>query len=170
MTSQSGLATNNPKKTLTMKSYLGITSLYLVESGYMFKNILIPVDGSRYAERAILIVADLSEKYGSKVTVIHVAVKKVYPLAETAVVIDTEKEGREILRKSEEQAKALHMSANYMLVVGNPADEILKKAIEIKADLIVMGSRGLSDIRAFFLGSVSKKISQNAECPVLIVK
>ena len=136
----------------------------------MFKNILVPVDGSRYAERAILIAADLSEKYGSKVTVIHVAVKKVYPLAETAVVIDTEKEGREILRKSEEQAKALHMSADYMLVVGNPVDEILKKAIEIKADLIVMGSRGLSDIRAFFLGSVSKKISQNAECPVLIVK
>ena len=136
----------------------------------MFKNILVPFDGSKYAEKALLYAANLAKEYGSKVTVIHVAIKKVYPLAETAVVIDTEKEGQEILKNSESQAKALDITAEYALVIGNPADEILKYATNNKIDLIVMGSRGLSDIKAFFLGSVSKKVSQRAECPVLIVK
>jgi nucleotide-binding universal stress UspA family protein len=136
----------------------------------MFKNILVPFDGSKYAEKALLYAVNLAKEYGAKITVIHVATKKVYPLAETAVVIDTEKEGQEILKNSESQARALGVTAEYVLVTGNPADEILKYATNKKIDLIAMGSRGLSDIKAFFLGSVSKKISQRAECPVLIVK
>ena len=136
----------------------------------MFKNILISFDGSKYAEKALLYAVNIAKKYGAKTTVVHVAINKVYPLAETAVVINTEKEGQEILKNSETQAKALGITAEYALLTGNPADEILKYAANKNIDLIVMGSRGLSDIRAFFLGSVSKRVSQRAVCPVLIVK
>lgn len=55
---------------------------------------------------------------------------------------------------------------------GSPADEILKVAREVHADLLIIGSRGsapLEQVRRFFLGSKSRKILQSATCPVMIV-
>lgn len=54
--------------------------------------------------------------------------------------------------------------------VGHPSERILAAAKEAAADAIVLGSRGLSGIAEFFLGSVSSKIAQYATIPVLIVK
>lgn len=53
---------------------------------------------------------------------------------------------------------------------GNPAKLILSKAKKEKCDAIVMGSRGLSGIAEFFLGSVSTKVAQYSSIPVFIVK
>lgn len=53
---------------------------------------------------------------------------------------------------------------------GNPADELLRKAAAWKPDLIVVGSQGRSAIGRFFLGSVSKKIAEEAECSVRVVR
>ncbi len=138
----------------------------------MFSRILVPVDGSRYAENAIRHASDLAGKYGSSVTLIHVVATRVYAMAEVGVLIskDLEKEGMEILRKSQELASSLGISANTRLVSGVPAEEILRFAESEKFDLIVMGSRGLSEVKAFLLGSVSDKVSHHARCPVLIVR
>ena len=54
--------------------------------------------------------------------------------------------------------------------VGHPSERILAVSKSKDADAIVLGSRGLSGIAEFFLGSVSSKISQYADVPVLIVK
>lgn len=54
--------------------------------------------------------------------------------------------------------------------IGNPARELLKQAGKSKADLIVMGTRGLSDISGLVLGSVSHKVIHLAKCPCLTVK
>jgi nucleotide-binding universal stress UspA family protein len=57
------------------------------------------------------------------------------------------------------------------VVVDNRVDEgILKVANEIKADIIVMGTRGLSALRGAIMGSVSHALIEKATCPVLIVK
>ena len=56
------------------------------------------------------------------------------------------------------------------LLFGNPADEIVEFAKQKQIDLIVMGSRGLSDIKGLFLGSVSHKVSHLAECTCITVK
>jgi nucleotide-binding universal stress UspA family protein len=53
---------------------------------------------------------------------------------------------------------------------GDPADVILNAAKKEKADLIVLGTRGLGEIKGLFLGSVSHKVSAHANCPVLTVK
>jgi nucleotide-binding universal stress UspA family protein len=53
---------------------------------------------------------------------------------------------------------------------GDPADEILKYADEIHAELIAMGSHGQSGIMRFLMGSVSRKVLDHAECPVLIAR
>jgi nucleotide-binding universal stress UspA family protein len=52
---------------------------------------------------------------------------------------------------------------------GHPADEILKTAKDVKADLIVIGSRGKRTTH-LFMGSVSREVVDGAEIPVLIVK
>lgn len=56
------------------------------------------------------------------------------------------------------------------IVDGDPADAVLETAIEKKADLIVVGSRGLGRVKGLLLGSVSQKIIQDAPCACLIVK
>jgi nucleotide-binding universal stress UspA family protein len=53
---------------------------------------------------------------------------------------------------------------------GDPADAILNAAKKEKADMIVLGTRGLGEIKGLFLGSVSHKVSAHANCPVLTVK
>ena len=62
------------------------------------------------------------------------------------------------------------MRAKTRLVIGHPAEEIARIANEEGFDLLVVGSRGLSTVKAFLLGSVSEKLSRLAKCPVLIVK
>ena len=55
-------------------------------------------------------------------------------------------------------------------VMGEPAIQIVKKAEEGNYQLIIMGSRGLGNIKGLMLGSVSQKVSQLSHCPVLIIK
>lgn len=142
----------------------------------MFSKILVAVDGSEYADKALQQALDIALKYHSKLTLVHVVAKKVYAygLPEGPVVLtspeDLEKEGEKILRKSLETAKRLGVSADTKLIRGNPAEEILRLVDSEKFDLIVMGSRGLSGVSAFLLGSVSDKVSHHAKCPVLIIK
>jgi nucleotide-binding universal stress UspA family protein len=53
---------------------------------------------------------------------------------------------------------------------GDPADAILDVAEEIKADLIVVGNKGMTGARRFLLGSVPNKVSHHAPCSVIIVR
>lgn len=53
---------------------------------------------------------------------------------------------------------------------GQPADELLAQAKAVKANLIILGSRGLGDLKSLFLGSVSHKVVQESPIPCMIVK
>ena len=138
----------------------------------MFSKVLVPVDGSSYAENAVRYASDLAKGYGSSVTLIHVVATRVYAMAEVGLLIgkDLEKEGKKILKRSEELADSLGISTNTIIVSGVPAEEILRFTESEKFDLIVMGSRGLTEVKAFLLGNVSDKVSHHAKCSVLIVK
>lgn len=74
-----------------------------------------------------------------------------------------------------DEAKASAMdkdvnSVDTVLVDGDPADRILGCVDERKVDCVVMGSRGLSDVKGVFLGSVSHKVANRAPCTCIIVK
>ncbi len=56
-----------------------------------------------------------------------------------------------------------------LLAEGHPAEEILKAAKRLRADLVVMGSRGLTGMEKILLGSVSAKVTRHAACSVLVV-
>lgn len=144
----------------------------------MFSRILVAVDGSPFAERALALAVDLSKRYGAQLLVVHVVLRRFYAvtpseagvLATTVFVRELESEGKKIIAKSEEFVKAAGVAYECKLLQGVPADEIVRMAQAEKVDLIVMGSRGLTEVRAFLLGSVSDKVSHHTKCPILIVK
>jgi nucleotide-binding universal stress UspA family protein len=55
-------------------------------------------------------------------------------------------------------------------IEGDAADAILNVAEEIKADLIVVGNKGMTGARRYFLGSVPNNVSHHAPCSVIIVR
>jgi nucleotide-binding universal stress UspA family protein len=146
----------------------------------MFNNILLASDGSDNALRAAMAAGDLAKKYGSRVTVVHVYM----PPTQFAPIIGAEGVTfdaavlNEIMTTTQDSVsrrtgKILEETGVKYEVrqeVGHPAESIIRVAEEQKADLIVLGSRGLSAVKSFFLGSVSDRVVHHAHCPVLIVK
>jgi nucleotide-binding universal stress UspA family protein len=144
----------------------------------MFSRVLVAIDGSPFAEKALQCAVDLSKKYGAKLIITHVVLRQFYAvtpseagvLATTVFVKEMEAEGRAIIDKAGTYAKAEGADYECKLVQGVAAEEIIKLATSEKADLIVIGSRGLTEVRAFLLGSVSDKVSHHAKIPTLIIK
>jgi nucleotide-binding universal stress UspA family protein len=81
-----------------------------------------------------------------------------------------EKQGYEILEKASKTLHAYGIEAKTILRCGDAATEILDYAKENEVDLIITGSRGLSLMQSWLLGSVSRKLVHYAPCSVLIVK
>ncbi|MEM2896827.1 MAG: universal stress protein [Candidatus Bathyarchaeia archaeon] len=141
----------------------------------MFKKILVPVDGSEDSRKALKLALDIASRYSSKLTALYVVAKRVYAhIHELGVLAmlsnELEKEGKEVLKEAQELAKPLGLEIETKLVHGFPAEEILNMVEKESYDLVVIGSRGLSGVKAFFLGSVSDKVTHHARCSVLIVK
>jgi nucleotide-binding universal stress UspA family protein len=144
----------------------------------LFSKILVGLDGSEYSLKALDFAADLAKKYQSQLVLVHVVMRQIYAinppeagvLAGTAIVRELEEDGKAILAKGEETVRAQRVPVETRLKQGVPAEELLRAAADEKVDLIVLGSRGLSQVRAFFLGSVSDKVSHHAKCPALIVR
>ena len=139
----------------------------------MFKKILVAVDGSTYAEHAVEYSAMLAKKFDSEMVIIHAVVNPMYTyegIMLSPPLEQLEQAGKEVLKRSQALAEKRGVQAKTRLVVGHPAEEIARVANEEGFDLLVVGSRGLSTVKAFLLGSVSEKLSRLAKCPVLIVK
>jgi nucleotide-binding universal stress UspA family protein len=144
----------------------------------MFSKILVGIDGSTFSEKGLRIAADLAKKYQGNLIILHVLIRRFYAvtpseagvLATTVFVKEIEAEGKEIMEKAESSVKREGVDYECKIVQGVPAEEIVRVAQSEKVDLIVIGSRGLTEVRAFLLGSVSDKVSHHARCPVLIVK
>ena len=138
----------------------------------MFKKILVPVDGSETAWRALNNALEIGKKFESEILVVNV-IQPYNNAALLAVPLDhaTINQGNSELEKvGEEMVGSYPHKVEYDMEVGHPSERIIALSKKVEADAIVLGSRGLSGIAEFFLGSVSSKVSQYATVPVLIVK
>ena len=79
-------------------------------------------------------------------------------------------ETEQLLAQEAERFENAELTWSTLVRHGQPADEILKAAGDLGADLIVMGSHGLGGIKRFLLGSTSDQVMQYASCSVLIVR
>ena len=71
---------------------------------------------------------------------------------------------------AKEKLQGFQGDAEFLEEIGNPAERILEVCTAKGCDTIVIGSRGLSGVEEFLLGSVSSKVSQYAKVPVVVVK
>ena len=139
----------------------------------MPKNILLPVDGSKFMERNIDYACDFAKTMDSKLTLIHVVTLPA--VVEPGFPIDPrpfEEAGRRILDNAKKIAMDKGVESDTILetTFGNAAQKILKVAEEKKIDLIIIGSRGHSRLRNLLVGSVCDTVVRNAPCPVLVVR
>jgi nucleotide-binding universal stress UspA family protein len=142
------------------------------------RRVLVPVDLSVHARRALAYAREIVEGTGAEVHLVHVV--QPYP---NYGVVDTPP-AEQSLTDAERQAAEnelrglvgevmgddmpvrLHVES----VLGNPALPVLDLAERLDIDLLVLGSHGRSGIRRFWLGSVTEKVVQLAPCPVFTVK
>jgi len=148
----------------------------------LFKKILVPIDGSKSADKALDFALDLAKKYSAEIKIITVfdepspsllAQGTIFIPSTTENYLEKAKDFHEkILIEAQKKAKKVNpkLKASQNLLTGRPADKIVEKAKEEESDLIVMGSRGLGGIKELLLGSVSDRVADRASCPVLIVK
>lgn len=149
----------------------------------MFKTILVPVDGSAHAEKALGVAALLAR--ASSATLHLMTVAEFPPdniglftggTAEPFSEVEREKlaegmkqEAHKVIEKALAAVDLAGIEVKEVTRQGRPADLINKEAESLGADAIVMGSRGVSDMRGMVFGSVSHKISHIASCTVITV-
>ncbi len=126
--------------------------------------ILVAVDGSESAEKALEDVVQLAKKHKAKVTLLNVGESKLFDFKPKVV----KEVGERVLSDAASKVKGLKL--NTQLEFGNPAETIIEVAEKGNYDLIAVGNRGLSSVKRFFLGSVSDDVSHHAKCSVLIVR
>lgn len=143
----------------------------------IIKNILVPVDGSKYSVKAFNAALDIAKKYGAKISVLTCLEKEnisawcINKKVHMQIIKDAEKFAMGFLSKLEKTAKDADVSLSvHVIETKSISKQINNFATSEKIDLIVMGSHGRTGFNQFVLGSVSNAVSHSAKCPVLIIK
>ena len=143
-----------------------------------FQSIVVGTDGSDTAKKAVETAADLAKEGGElHIVMSAAAVPEAQLRSERAGVPDdvahtvnpnqeTEAQLRDAAEPYENAGLTVHTHAKS----GDPADAIIDVAESNRADLIVVGNKGMTGAKRFFLGAVPNKISHHSPCSVLIVR
>jgi nucleotide-binding universal stress UspA family protein len=147
----------------------------------MFKNILIPTDGSQLAQKAVLKGVTLARSVGAKVTALfaappatpivyrhHLPAGYATPLDHQELIDRTAATHLKFVERAAKRAgvrfEGVHLTSDF------PEEAILKIAQQKKCDLIVIATHGEGGLRGFFLGSVTQKVLAKAKIPVMVLR
>jgi nucleotide-binding universal stress UspA family protein len=147
----------------------------------MFKNILIPTDGSELSQKAVVQGVELAKALGAKVTAFFAAppatpivyrhrlpVGYATPQEHEEMIERTATQYLEVVERAAKEARvpyeAVHLTSDY------PAEAILKIAAKKGCDLIVMATHGHGGLRGMVIGSVTQKVVNHSEIPVLVFR
>jgi nucleotide-binding universal stress UspA family protein len=138
----------------------------------MFENILLAFDGSAHAQKAALVAADLARQYRASLYLIHtyepIPDYLGEPFLQQAISRRTEAADRVVAQALALLGELPRLEAE--VLEGPPAEAILRVSEVRKVDLIVMGTRGLGQLKGLLLGSQSQKVLAHAPCPVLLAR
>ncbi len=139
----------------------------------MFKNILLPADGSKHslkaAERAIELAKVERDSFINVLYVVDGKTSK-HDVLRNWDLLQVTDQRQEKFKEITEKAMKEGINFDLKIVRGEPVPQILKYANQFKSDVIVLGSRGLNMLQEMVLGSVSHKVAKKAKCAVMIVK
>jgi nucleotide-binding universal stress UspA family protein len=152
-----------------------------------YSRILVPHDGSGMADKALNHAIYLSKISGAEIVIIHV-VEHMHNMDSSAVVVTSKERGGEkdsqkgfeitvegeVKRMIEQkirlcQQAGVRSQVSYKVQTGKPVDEIVKLSEDLNADLIVMASSRTPSLARRLLGSITRKIIDSVEKPVLVI-
>jgi nucleotide-binding universal stress UspA family protein len=150
----------------------------------MFERVLVPLDGSKVGEAALPVIELLVDKLaaGAKVEVTLLGVVTLLRhwvvVGEASAPVSYTEDELKLIRqriidyliKTGDSLKKRGVVINSMVRSGNAADEILKAADEVNADLIAMSTHGRSGLRRLAFGSITDKVLHGSKIPVLMVR
>jgi len=152
----------------------------------MINRILVATDASAASNRALKMAAELAQQHDAELLIIHVIrdmqipfeIKEI-PELESETIESFASAREEIMRKVAESVlrdarakveKAGVSKVQTTIGTGDPGTSILSVAKRRKIDMIVIGTRGLGKLKGKILGSVSRKVTNNAETSCLVVR
>lgn len=139
----------------------------------MYKNVVLPTDGSSNAEEAARHAFDLAKRYGAQLHVLHVVDTYRYgepALSSTELVVESlEESGDEILNQFVERAEAAGLDVHARLCHGRPSNEIVDYAATVDEGLVVICAQGHTHDRPGQIGGVANRVLRTSSRPVLIV-
>ena len=145
----------------------------------MFRSIVVGTDGSETANEAVRQAAELAKAVGAKVQLVsayepvpnqRIREEKQQAPDDVQWSINPREDVDGTLEEASEVAEKAGVNVERFARQGDPADAILDVAEETKADLIIVGNKGMTGARRFLLGSVPNKVSHHAPCSVLIIR
>jgi nucleotide-binding universal stress UspA family protein len=147
----------------------------------LISKVLVAIDGSECADKALVFALDLADKFSASVLIVNVLELPVFnapaePLTTSTnifgAVKDLRKAHMELLARAEGKAKQLkpNVQVSTELREGNPAAQIVAATSEGGFDVIALGHGGEGRLRELFLGGTSERVAHQARCAVLIVK
>ena len=153
-----------------------------MNENHFFRNILVPIDGSRSCVHAQTLASLISSRFGSKITVVHVVpneflhpeLKAQYRLP-PSIMQRTEQvyleSGKKIIENAKEKFLESGIDIDARLIrYADPAESVLELVKKERYDLVIIGNRAEYHSKGYSLGSVTEKITQDSACTVFIVK
>ena len=140
---------------------------------FKVKKIMVPVDGSDHAMRAAEYAAQLARQLGSEILLINthrpfpVALGEPYYQKAITKILD---KANSLLDPYRAMFKANATPFVDRVLEGTPGEVIPRVAEIERCDMIVMGSRGHSNLEGLFLGSVTHRVLRSATCPVVVIR
>jgi nucleotide-binding universal stress UspA family protein len=147
----------------------------------MFKNILVPLDGSHTSGLGLDEAIKLAKNQKASLYLLHIIDDQVLYQGDFSgggiyvadLLQDMIDNGKKILAKAEAKARKQHIRSNAILIenIGSPvSDVIVKQAKKVKADLIVLGTHGRRGVRRIVMGSDAEGVVRMTTVPVLLVR
>jgi len=145
----------------------------------MYGNILVPLDGSNFAEEALSHAITLARVFGSRVTLIYVIEPmSLYPEQGItgpilSIPLSNEREeadAKAYLHKRQTELTSTGIDNKYVIEQGDPASEIIDYSTKNNIDLIVMTTHGRSGVGRLVYGSVADRVLRQSKCPVLLIR
>ena len=151
----------------------------------MYERILVPLDGSKVGEAALPSVADIMSKLApdveKEIILFQVLAQEPVPNVSGRVVEgipytiqqmeSTKEKAIEYLNQAGENLKSKGVTVMAKVAVGLPAEEIVKAADEVKANLIAMSTHGRSGISRWAFGSITDKVLRHEKSvPILVIR
>jgi len=145
----------------------------------MFRSIVVGTDGSETASEAVRQAVDLASSLGASIELVsayepvsgqRLAQERRETPEDMQWAINPREDVDATLEGAAQIARDASVPVSLYAREGDPADAILDVAEEQKADLIVVGNKGMTGAKRFLLGSVPNKVSHHAPCSVLIIR